>query len=173
MAIEKKLVDSSRQLIEYVVADIDGDPELFNETLEIAFTGKPQISSRAARVVTFCLEDKPELIEPHLNKLVENTIQQKNKSVVMNFLKIFTFNILPKDDEALGKLVNFCFECLINKVETAAITVYSMEILYLVSQQEPGLIPELKAVIEERIPFGSAGVKNRGKRTLKKLQNLM
>lgn len=172
MNIESKLVDSSRNLIDFVVAEINGNKALFDEALEIAFTGKKQIAPRAARVVCFCVEQKPELIHNRIDDLVENTINQKNKSVVMNFLKVFTFNILPKNEESLGKLVNYSFERLLDKEETAAITVYAMEILYLVTLSEPDLKSELIAVIEDRIPHGSPGIKYRGKKTIKRLKKI-
>jgi len=172
MGIEEKLVDSSRKLIDYVVAEVNENEALFEETLQIAFSGKPQIASRAARVVCFCVEQKPSLIFPYIDRFIENIITQKNKSVVMNFLKILTFDILPENEESLGRLVNYCFEHLLNKDETAAITVYAMEILYLVTKREPELIPELILVIEDRIPYGSAGIKHRGLRILKKLKGI-
>jgi hypothetical protein len=169
MSIEDKLVDSSRKLIDYIVAEVKDDAKLFKETLDIAYEGKPQIASRASRVVCFCAEMNPDLMYPHIDTFVENTINQRNNSVVMNFLKTLTFNILPTNDESLGKLVNFCFERLMDKEEKPAITVYAMEILYLISRNEPDISNELKAVIETRIVFGSPGIKYRGKEILKKL----
>jgi hypothetical protein len=53
--------------------------------------------------------------------------------------------------------------------EAAAIKVHAMQILYDISQKEPDLKPEVISAIELAIQEGTTGVKNRGRRMLKKL----
>ena len=48
-----------------------------------------------------------------------------------------------------------------------------MQVLYNVCQKEPDLANELKIVIEEFLPHGTAGFKSRGGKILKKLNKLL
>ena len=72
-------------------------------------------------------------------------------------------------EEQSVKVLDFCFKML-TLFETAAIKVHAMQILYNISQKEPGLKPELISAIELAIQEGTTGVKNRGQRMLKKLR---
>jgi hypothetical protein len=51
----------------------------------------------------------------------------------------------------------------------AAVKMFSMNILYNISEAEPDLKPELAAVIEDQLPKGTPGLKNSGQKMLKKL----
>ena len=53
--------------------------------------------------------------------------------------------------------------------ESVAVKVYSMEILYQVSQSEPDLKKELADSIEWRLDEENAGFRNKGSKILKKL----
>jgi hypothetical protein len=87
-------------------------------------------------------------------------------------LKRHTLRMLmhvPLPEEELGTLVKTCFEWLVTPSESVAVKVYSMEILYRVSQSEPDLKKELADSIEWRLDEENAGFRNKGRKILKKL----
>lgn len=68
----------------------------------------------------------------------------------------------------LEYLVNACFDWLIGEHKMAA-KVFSMTSLLYLGEKFDWIHPELKMVLESTVPNGSAGYKNRGKKTLDKL----
>ena len=65
--------------------------------------------------------------------------------------------------------LNHCFKYLESGDEPVAIKVFSMTILYNLSNKIPEIKNELKILIENQLPFSSAGYKSRGSKILKKL----
>ena len=122
---------------------------------------------RASRAAIFCVEKHPHLIVPYLNKIIK--LLPDDESVRKNFMKILAETPLDFTEDQLGILVDSCFEMLLSDKFSIANKVYSMELLYKISEIEPGLKIELISAIEEQIPKGSSGIKAIGKGLLKKL----
>jgi hypothetical protein len=57
-------------------------------------------------------------------------------------------------------------------VDPIAIKVFSMTVLFNISKNVPEFRDELAIIIEDQMPYGSAGFKSRGKKTLKGLSKL-
>jgi hypothetical protein len=167
MDFESQLVDSSRLIAEIVAENVGDNPEHFKKLMELSFSGKEKISMRASRVAIFCIQKYPHLIDPYLNKIIRKL--PEDESVRKNFMKILAETPLDFSEEQLGILVETCFEMLMNDRSSIANKVYSMELLYKISELEPDLKTELIAAIEEQIPASSSGVKTIGQRLLKKL----
>ena len=62
------------------------------------------------------------------------------------------------------------FELLISRKEPVAVKVFAMTVLYNLSQEIPEIKSELKIVLEDQLPYGSAGFKNRGAKIISKLE---
>jgi hypothetical protein len=167
MDFEFQLVDSSRFIAEMVAANVGNDPARFKKLMDLAFSGKNKVSMRASRAAIFCVEKHPHLIVPYLDKIIR--LLPDNESVRKNFMKILAETPLDFTEDQLGILVEYCFEMLMSDKYTIANKVYSMELLYEISEIEPGLKIELMSAVEEQIPRGSSGIKVIGKRLLKKL----
>ena len=75
-------------------------------------------------------------------------------------------------DDLLGITADICFSFLNSCQEPVAIRAHSMTILYNIVKKYPELKEELKVSIEDQIPYGSAGIKNRGNKILKALEKL-
>jgi hypothetical protein len=167
MDFESQLVDSSRFIAETVAANVGDNPVYFKKLMDLAFSGKNKVSMRASRAAIFCVEKHPHLIVPYLNKIIK--LLPDDESVRKNFMKILAETPLDFTEDQLGILVDSCFEMLLNDKFSIANKVYSMELLYKISEIEPGLKIELISAIEEQIPKGSSGIKAIGKGLLKKL----
>ena len=92
----------------------------------------------------------------------------------VNGKQIFTMVPLPeKNEELLGRIANFCFELMQSGTERAALRVYSMEILYRISNIEPIIKQELAMVITQLNEYGSPGFQSWVRKTLKRLEKEM
>jgi hypothetical protein len=124
------------------------------------------VSSRAGRVLNLCTEKEPALFQPHLSAVINEI--QKGRKIHRCILKIFAELRMPLSRHQEGILVNACFEWLADESQSIAIKVYCMEILARFAEKEPGLIPELLALLEELLPHGSTGTKNRALKIIRK-----
>lgn len=84
-----------------------------------------------------------------------------------NILRFYQFSDIPEKIE--GELYQLCFEYITNPVNAIAIRAFSMTICTRIAQRYPELKAELYDAINMTLPNGSAGVRNRGQKMLKKL----
>lgn len=68
--------------------------------------------------------------------------------------------------------MNICFAYLESPAEALAIKVFSMTVLGNLAKLYPEIIPELKLLIEDQLPYQTAGFKSRGKKVLKVLEKI-
>jgi hypothetical protein len=166
---EKELWDSSRNTIDRVAAIVGSSPALFKEMFELAIKENDKTSRRASRVIFACSEKSPELVKPYLKKIIEMLEPRHNESLRRDFFRIFAEVTLPDDEEALGRLINYCFDCLNSITKQVSLKVYCLEILYKITLKEPELKKELALTIESIMPYSSMAFVSRGRRALKKM----
>jgi hypothetical protein len=65
-----------------------------------------------------------------------------------------------------GLLTHKCF-ALMDPKETIAVRVFAMSVLANIAMHEPDLKKELRIVIEDQLPYGSAGYLSRARKVLK------
>lgn len=68
--------------------------------------------------------------------------------------------------------MDICFNYLESPTEALAVKVFSLSVLGNLAKLYPGIIPELKLIIEEQLPNQSAGYKSRAKKVLKQITKL-
>jgi hypothetical protein len=111
----------------------------------------------------------PELVEPYLEEIVVRLPGFTHDGMKRESTKILARSPMVK--EQFGALMNICFGWLVSPVESVAVKVYCMEILYRMSEKEPALKHELADSIEWRMPEETPGYKSRGRKILAKLKN--
>jgi len=124
---------------------------------------------RAARVIQLVTEKHPDLIDPYLGKIVGSLTDFRNEGLLRSMLLISTKKCPILDADQKGVLMDVTFNLLMDPDHNPAIKAYSMDILYEISKEYPGIKQELISCIEELMPRSSTGVKTRGKKMLKKL----
>ena len=154
------------QLAEY----IGENTKRFDELMQLFFNGTHQITQRSAWVVGICYDKNPSLITPYLKELVMNLRNEVHDAVKRNSVRILQNVDLP--EELLGETADVCFHLLSSRVEPVAVKVFSMTVLLNIVKKVPELKNELKIVIEDQLPYGSAGFLSRGKKTLKALEKI-
>jgi hypothetical protein len=165
------MVETSRRNTDLIADIIYNRPELFDELVEIFLRNEEPVSRRAVWVVDTVTEKHPHLLDPYIEPIAEMLPGFTHDGLKRVSLRMLSRSPLPQNQ--LGGLMNLCFDWLVSPKESVAVKVYSMEILYRISQDEPELKKELADSIEWRIAEGTPGFKNRGMKTLKKLYREM
>ena len=72
----------------------------------------------------------------------------------------------------MDRVADLCFEYLQNPKIAVAIRVFSMTVLANVIEDQPDMKKELKLILEDQLPYGTAAFKNRGIKVLKKIMKV-
>lgn len=167
MDFESQLkVEISRNNTDYITATIDGDKTKFNELWNIMISGKPPVPHRASWVVSTCFDKWPFLVQPYISDIIDFIPIAEHSGIKRLLLRILAESDIP--EKKMAEILNICFDYLEADMPVA-IKVHSMQIIYNISSIEPGLKPELIAIIEDQMPRHSPAFKSRGTKLLKKL----
>ncbi len=172
MDIRKQLlVEHSKENTNRVVNYIGSDSVKFAELMELFLSDIYRVNQRAAWVVGDAVRNKPELVAVHLESMVLNLKNPGiHDAIKRNTLRIMQELELP--EELLGEAADICFKFFQSNDEAVAIKVFSMTVLYNITKRVPELADELVILIEDQMPYGSAGFRARGRKTLKALNRL-
>jgi len=165
MDIKEALLAEHSKIQSQRIADYIGkDPVRFAELMTLFFGQEYRLTQRAAWVLSHCADRYPELIHPHLEEMIHNLRNNVHVAVRRNTLRVLQFIDIP--EELLGEAVDICFMYLASHDEPVAVKVFGMTVLANICKEEPDLGNELRLLIEEQLPYGSAGFKSRGKKIL-------
>ena len=171
MDIKKEILkEYSKPQVVKVANYIADDKERFAELLDLMLDQEYRISQRAAWVMSHCVDTHQHLIIPHLKKVISNLRGPIPVAVTRNTLRILQFIEIPTD--LLGEIADIGFKIMESGNQPIAVKVFAMTVLANICEQEPELKNELVILIEDQMPYGSAGFKNRGGKILKKLRSL-
>lgn len=140
----------------------------FDEVMTLFLEQDIRIAQRAAGVITYAVEKYPNLLDDYYTILIEKLKTNPPNFIKRNVVRAWQFVEIP--EEFMGEIANICFDYLDSQIEAIAVKVFSMTVLYHISQKEPDLQPELRLVIEKQLPYGSAGFKSRAKKILPNLK---
>lgn len=143
-------------------------PEEINSLMNVYSHSKYRITQRASWILSHIADERADLLTPFLPNMVDQIKETNSQAVKRNTIRIFQLMKIPESLE--GEVVEICFSFLKNPNEAVAIRVFSMTVLYNISVSYPELLNELTYIIEEHMPYGSAGFKSRGKKILKAIR---
>jgi hypothetical protein len=151
-----------------IIKYIGKDPKRFSLLVSVFLDGPWRITQRASWPMNVLAETHPELFRPHLRKIIQNlSTPGIHDAVKRNTVRMLQFLDIPPSLQGIA--TNSCFELLQRKTEPIAVKVFSMTVLANLTRQHPELRSELIILIEDMLPYGSAGIVSRGKKILKLL----
>ncbi|MFC4097064.1 adenylosuccinate lyase [Euzebyella saccharophila] len=174
-------VNHSREKRSEMAQLILQNPNLVRPLLQIAFDVDDPISNRACWVMEFTAKEHLDYLLPHINMFIKNIHRVHQDSAVRPIAKICEFLTLAYFSKTsnpvqqtlntshLEKIASSCFDWLIGDHKVAA-QAYSMTCLLLLGRKFDWINPELKMVLEQNYPSGSAAYKARARHTLAKLK---
>ena len=89
-------------------------------------------------------------------------------AVKRNTVRILQFITIPRSLQ--GQAAAICFDLFQNTEEPVAVRVFSMSVLARIAHDQPELKSELKILIEDHLPYASAGFLSRARKVLKQLE---
>ena len=134
--------------------------DIIPKLIKLAFADTYPLSLRAANTVEIIDSQMPSLIKPYYSKMINALSGFKVDGVKRCFLKIFTRHTDLDNEKLSCILINACFAFLASPEETVAVKVYSLEILYRISNKEPELKNELIFAILDQSDKNSGGIYN-------------
>ncbi|QSE97658.1 hypothetical protein [Fulvivirga lutea] len=168
MDIKKELLkEHSKEQAEYIAAFIGTDKNRFKDLMSLFLGDDYRTSQRAAWAVSKCHDKNPELIAPYLKHMLQNLEKAHHDAVKRNTLRILQDIEIP--ESLWGKTADVCFKVMQSSAEPIAVKVFGMTVLANICQKVPELKNELRLIIEDQLPYGSAGFKSRAKKVLKDL----
>ena len=159
------LEEHSKAQALYITNYIGKSPKRFAKLMECFFDDDWRLNQRAAYSMNFVVEKNPSLFAPYLEKAIHNLKSPKHVAVKRNTLRILQTYDIP--EELQGIVLDIAFKFLESQKEPIAIRVFSMTVIFEIAKNEPDLLRELRILIEENLPHGSAGFKSRGNKILK------
>lgn len=157
------------ELASVIIAEPSQFPILMSYFLDDGEEGY-RLPQRAAAVVNQVCEQQPDLLKPYYEKVILNLRNDVHDAVKRNTVRLLQFHHIP--EELLGEAADICFELLQSAKEPVAIKVFSMTVLLNIVRRVPELKSELEYMIEEQLPYGSAGFVSRGRKILKALKSI-
>jgi hypothetical protein len=162
-------VDSSRRNTDFIADLILKKTSLFDDLIKIYLKNEEPVSRRAVWVADVVTEIYPDLLNPFTEEIVTRLKTFTHDGMKREALKMLCHSSLPTKN--LGQLITLCFEWLTSGKESVGVKIFSMELLYRISQQEPEMKKELADSIEWRMQEEKPGFRSRGKKLLKRLHH--
>jgi hypothetical protein len=135
----------------------------FPMLMEIAMEENERVNWRASWAADKINEMIPGIAAEWIPKLTESLHRLKHNGKKRQYLKLISLYPISENDESF--LFDYCLEKLSAQTEDIAVRVYSMQILYNISEKEPELKEELLQIIEQEMEYRSSpGILTRGKK---------
>lgn len=157
--------------IPLMIRHISGNPQHLDVLMEVALDDSHPENWRAVWMIDKIHEQHPELVIPLLPILTTFVLTTLNDGKRRHLLKLISLHDIP--EEKMAELLNYCITVFSNAKEPVAVRVHAMQILFNIAQKEHDFTGELIGLIEHETEYhGSAGIRSRGTKILKKLYEM-
>jgi len=167
---EEVLKEHSKKNITRIVDWVGEDPQKFDQLMRLFLGDEYRITQRAAWVVGDCTVRYPELIKPHLKKIIGNLHKPIHEAVKRNTVRIFEVIDIP--EEFKGEVLDICFQCLEDGKEAVAVKAYALTVCFNIAKEQPELLRELKILIEDQLPYAPASFRSRAVKMLRWMEKM-
>lgn len=162
-------VIESWQNFQFALQQIEQNPEYIPVLMKVAIHSSNPNSWKALYLADKLHDILPEEIIHYLPEMIAQLKTEKHHGKKRHLLKLISQNqILPNTS---GFLMDYCMNTFTSDKEPVANRVHAMQILFNISETEPGLKPELLEIILQEMEFHpTPGIVSRGKKLVQKLQ---
>ena len=162
------LKEHSKVQCNRIVKWVGSSQPRFDALFKLFLHDEYRVVQRAAWPVSYCVIAHPKFIEKHWGKLVKNLANPDLPDAVKRNAVRFLQDIeIP--EKYHGKILNICFGFLESPSEPLAVKAFSMSVLGNLAKYYPGIIPELKLIVEDQVPHQSIGFKTRARKVFKQI----
>src|SRR4051812_25620164 len=126
--VEALLKENSKAMYTSIVNYVGRSPSRYRQLVTIFLKGPYRVTQRAARPLSYCAELHPDLVKPHLARIVSTLhVAGQSDSIKRNVLRLLQFVEIPKSLQ--GEVADCCFRLLSDRREAVAIRVFAMTVL--------------------------------------------
>ena len=159
-------VHSKRQAMA-IVEFIGGDARRFAELMKLLFAGECRLTRRAAGVMNYCAERRPELIRPYLPKLLDCLKRDDmHDAVKRNVVRLLQYVEIPR--RLTGKVYAHCVDLVDDACEPVAVRAFALTVAARIAKSEPDLMNELRLIVIKHLPHTTAAFQKRAGEVLKR-----
>lgn len=159
------LQEHSKAQCDKIVQYIGSNKDRFASLMKLFFAGEYRVTQRAAWPMSYCVRNHPSLIKPYFKKLLDNLEQPaQHDAVIRNTVRLLQDIDIPEKHH--GRVMTICFNFIQSNETAVAIKAFSLTVLQNLAKQYPEILPEVKAIIEERWEHETAAFKSRAKKLL-------
>jgi hypothetical protein len=148
---------------------IGADPERFAALMKCFLSNEQDLVLRASWLMSMCAERRPDLLRPWLGKMLRRTeAKDAPEALQRNVVRALQFVDIPRAHQ--GRVVELCLGFLQDPKGAIAVRAFSMTVLEHIARQQPELKQEIILIIEQMLPYGSAGIRSRARTVLRQLR---
>lgn len=161
------LEEHSKAQKDRIVRYVGHDKKRFNALMKAFLEGDKLVQQRAGWPLSYCAQENPGLVLPHLGKLLKLLERTDvHNAVTRNILRLLQDVTIPPRYQ--GRMMNSCFDFIASPRQPAAVKAFSLTILEHLADHYPDIIPELKLIMQERWPHETPAFHSRARKLLKK-----
>lgn len=159
----------SKTELKVITEQVRTNPFLFNELMAIFFNGPYRITNRAMWPVGWCVEVSPVLLNPYYKEIIYRLSNAETPvNLKRSLFRTLQFADIPKRYQ--GQIIDITLKALSDPAQPIAIRVFSMTVLYNLTDEIPELKNELIPLLEQNMPNASAGFASRARKVLSSLK---
>lgn len=169
MTLEEEILsEHSRRQTDRIARWIGGDRQRYRELIGLLLHGEPVFTQRAAWIISVCHDAHPELIVPHLSRVLKKMQEPDvHDALKRNVVRLLQNCEIPESQ--LGTVASLCFDYLAALDTPVAIRANAMTVLLNISEREPDLKRELRTSIELMLPYCEPAIVSRARMVMKRL----
>lgn len=169
MSLREDVLRARKGMAFEILERIEEEPKLLNDLIEIILSDKHPEAWRAAWILDWYVRTyEKESAQAYINEFIILLDKTENNSLRGRLLKLFQSLNLNVDN--IGLLFDVSYRLFYNSNVPSFVTLYSMQILFLITRVEPELKNELIIILEDMIPHLSKSyIKKGAQKMLKKL----
>ena len=159
------LKEHSKSQCNKIVEWVGDKQPRFDELFNLFLNDEYRVVQRAAWPVSYCVIAHPHLISKHWGELIANLEKPGlHDAVKRNSIRLMEDIDIPEAYQ--GAVMDICFRFIESPTSSIAVKAFSLTVLHQLSKLYPDILPELKLLIEDQLPYQTAAFKVRAKRIL-------
>lgn len=159
------LKEHSKKQCNKIVEWVGDSQQRFNELFHLFLTDEYRVVQRAAWPVSYCVIDHQHFIKNNFSKLMKNLHREGiHNAVKRNSIRLLQYVDIPKKYQ--GEVLEICFKAISSPVEPVAVKAFSLTVLANLAKTYTEILPELKLVITDQLPYQTAAFASRAKKIL-------
>jgi hypothetical protein len=163
--------ERSKEQMMRIQAYIGDDKTRFSELMEIFLNDTPKMMEYAGWALSHCADAHPGLVMPYVKYLVPHARNAPHVAIVRNIVRVLQFCPLERDDE--GPVYDLCWDLAESTKEDIAVRANALSVLARIAESYPDLASEVYALAQGFQQFESAGLKSRGKRVARQMEEII